>query len=261
MKLTPSYIDPRAATADLPYPAGEPAHLKLDVPFGKIVLEAGAGDSLVSGKVTYNVEELKPRYSVQGRTVRIRQDYRVLIPTGRITNNWEFLLGTAKPYSLEVNAGASATEMELGGLPLLGLDISSGAGDVVLNFATPNPETLIEGHIQAGAGRTTVRGLLNANFERFRINGGVGQMVLHFTGDGLIAGRARVEGGVGEIIIVVDSELPIRVRTSTGLGGVSADEGLIRSDKGYQTTSYAGSDVRLDIDVRSGVGSIRVEMA
>ena len=130
MKLTATHIDPRAATVDLPYPEAEPARLRLELPMGKIDLEPGAGDSLISGKVTYNVAELKPRYSTKGRTVRIRQQYRALIPTGKVTNEWAFLLGTAAPYSLEVSAGESAASLDLGGLPLTNLTLESGAGDL-----------------------------------------------------------------------------------------------------------------------------------
>ena len=104
MKIMPTYIEPRAAQVELGYPEEQPAHLKLEIPFGTIDLKPGAGGSIVSGHVVYNIAELKPTYSVKGRTVRIRQDYRVLLPIeGR--NRWEMNLGTSEPYGLAVRAG------------------------------------------------------------------------------------------------------------------------------------------------------------
>lgn len=262
MKLTATHIDPRAATVDLPYPEAEPARLRLELPMGKIDLEPGAGDSLISGKVTYNVAELKPRYSTKGRTVRIRQQYRALIPTGKVTNEWAFLLGTAAPYSLEVSAGASAASLDLGGLPLTNLTLESGAGDLNVTFDAPNPTRLKEIKVNAGAGRSSIEGLLYANAERIKVGGGVGQTIVKFTGADFVAGgRAKIETGVGEIVLVLAEYAPIRVRTSTGLGNVRADSDLIRTGKGYETASYAGAEDVLEIEVSSGVGEIKIELA
>ena len=51
------------------------------------------------------------------------------------------------------------------------------------------------------------------------------------------------------------------MRTSTGLGSVKADEDLIRTEKGYETPSYAGAEDALEIEVSSGVGEIKIELA
>ncbi|NPV66625.1 MAG: hypothetical protein HPY64_05705 [Anaerolineae bacterium] len=261
MKLTATYIERRAATVDLPYPDVAPAHLKLEVPLGRVNLQPGGGTSLISGKVTYNVAELKPTYSVHNRTVTIRQKFQMLIPTGQVINDWEFLLGTAHPYSLDVSIGAAEADVDLGGVPLTGFKLASGAGDMTVDFALPNPTRLIDGRINTGAGRTTLKNLLNANAEYLKIGAGVGQVVAKFTGDGLTgSGRVRLEGGLGEIVLVLEEDAPIRVNASVGLGGISADDDLIRMGKSYQTAAYDASDVRLDIDVSGGVGAIRIEL-
>ncbi|MBN2471727.1 MAG: hypothetical protein JXN59_13480 [Anaerolineae bacterium] len=261
MKITPTYIDKRAAIVDLPYPEAAPARLRLDCPFGRLRIEPGAGESIVSGKIVYNVEELKPAYSRQGRTVRIRQQFRVMIPTAEIANEWSFLLGTAQPYSLEISSGAAEADLTLGGLPLQALKAESGAGDFKLNFDAPNPAHMAEARFKAGAGRTRLRGLLNAGAEYIKIEGGVGQIVAEFTGDGLFSsGRAKVSAGVGELIIVVDEDAPIRVTASMGLGEIRADPDLVRRGGGYETASYAEATDRFDIDVSGGVGSVKIEI-
>ncbi len=262
MKLVATYIERRAATVDLPYPEVAPAHLKLEVPLGRLNLQPGGGTSLISGKVTYNVAELKPAYSVRNRTVTIRQKFQVLIPTGQVINDWEFLLGTAHPYSMDVSVGAAEADIDLGGVPLTGVKLSSGAGDMTVDFSSSNPARLIDGRINTGAGRTTLKNLLNANAEYLKIGAGVGQVVARFTGDGLSAsGRVRIEGGVGEIVLILEEDAPIRVNASVGLGGINADDDLIRMGKSYQTAAYADSSVHLDIDVSGGVGAIRIALA
>lgn len=260
MKIMPTYIEPRAAQVELGYPEEQPARLKLEVPFGTIDLKPGAGGSIVSGHVIYNIAELKPTYSVKGRTVRIRQDYRVLLPIeGR--NRWEMNLGTASPYGLEVRAGAASAEIDLSGVPLNDLSIESGAGELRIYFNDVNPARIIQGNIQAGAGKVVVDGLLNANFENLRVKSGAGQTKLYFTGDPLTTpGDVRIEAGVGEVILVIDSSAPVRVQSSTALGSTDADEALIKRGGGYETEFYADSDTKLDIRVTSGVGAVRIEL-
>jgi len=97
--------------------------------------------------------------------------------------------------------------------------------------------------------------------EYLRIGAGVGQTVVMCTGDGLSAsGRVKIDGGLGEIVLILDEDAPIRVNASVGLGGIDADDGLIRMGKSYQTAAYADADVRLDVSVSGGVGAIRLEL-
>jgi hypothetical protein len=260
MKIMPTYIEPRAAQVELGYPDEQPARLKLEVPFGTIDLKPGAGGSIVSGHVIYNIAELKPTYSVKGRTVRIRQDYRVLLPIeGR--NRWEMNLGTAEPYGLEVKAGAASAEIDLSGVPLSDLSIESGAGELRVYFNDVNPTRLVQGSFQAGAGKVVVDGLLNANFEKLRVKSGAGQTKLYFTGGALAdSASVKVDAGVGEVILVLEASTPVRVQSSTGLGSTDADESLIKRNGGYETEAYADSAVKLDIRVSSGVGAVRIDV-
>jgi hypothetical protein len=260
MKIMPTYIEPRAAQVELGYPEEQPARLKLEIPFGTIDLKPGAGGSIVSGHVVYNIAELKPVYSVKGRTVRIRQDYRVLLPIeGR--NRWEMNLGTAEPYGLELKAGAASAEIDLSGVPLNDLSVESGAGELRVYFNDVNPTKIVQGSFQAGAGKVVVDGLLNANIENLKVKSGAGQTKLYFTGGPLTtSGSVRVDTGVGEVVLVLDSSAPVRVQTSTGLGSTDADEGLIKRGGGYETEAYADAAVKLDIRVSSGVGAVKIDL-
>lgn len=260
MKIMPTYIEPRAAQVELGYPEEQPARLKLEVPFGTIDLKPGAGGSIVSGHVIYNIAELKPTYSVKGRTVRIRQDYRVLLPIeGR--NRWEMNLGTAEPYGLEIKAGAASAEIDLSGVPLNDLAIESGAGELRIYFNDANPTSIIKGSIQAGAGKVVVDGLLNANIEDLRVKSGAGQTKLYFTGGALTTdGSVRIDAGVGEVVLVIDADTPVRIQSNTGLGSTNADEALLKRGGGYETESYADATAKLDIRVNAGVGGIRIDL-
>lgn len=259
MKIVPTMIEPRASNVDLPYPEGEPANLRLDAPFGKIELKPTESDSIVKGRVIYNIKECKPSYKVKNRTVRVRQKYRGLTWDAR--NRWEMEVGTAKPFHLEVGVGAAQSIMDLSGVPLLGLKVNSGAGELTVSFDQPNPETMIEGRIQTGAGKAEIKGLLNANAQSFRVSAGVGQLIIHLTGEDVTTdGRVKIDGSMGEVVVKLDPSAPVRIAASAGLGSVHVDRALLQVKKGYQTASYEDAENKLDVDINTGLGAIRVEV-
>jgi hypothetical protein len=260
MKIMPTRIEPRAAQVDLAFPAEKPARLRLEIPFGKVEIGPGAGESIVRGDVTYNVEECKPAYTVKGRTVVIRQKCHILVPID-VRNKWNLDLGTAEPYSLEIAVGGSESDIDLSGVPLNNLKIESGAGELTVDFADPNPTRIQNARISTGAGRSTLRGLLNANLEDLRIDAGVGQLVAHFTGGPVTTdGAVKINGGVGEIQLYLPDDAPIRVTTSTGLGATEVGDGLVHRAGGYETTAYADADAKIDVRVSTGVGAIKINL-
>jgi hypothetical protein len=259
MKIIPTIIEPRASNVDLPYPEGEPANLKLDIPFGKVMLTPTTSTSIVKGRVIYNIKECKPSYKVKNRTVRVRQKYHGLTWDAR--NRWEMEIGTAQPLNLEVGIGAAQSEMDLSGVPLLGLKVNSGAGELTMSFDEPNPETMIEGRVQTGAGKTEIKGLLNANAQRFRVTAGVGQLIVHLTGDAVTTdGTLKIDGSMGEVVVKLDPSAPVRIAASAGLGSVHMDRALQQVKKGYQTASYEDAENHLNVDISTGLGAIRVEV-
>lgn len=76
------------------------------------------------------------------------------------------------------------------------------------------------------------------------------------------ATSVRAETGAASLVLEVPSGVAARIRTRVVLGSVDVDETRFPSVAGgYESPDYAAAANRVDIDVRSGVGSLRVASA
>lgn len=254
-------------TLEIPYPEGDSARLEIVVrSAGRINVSGGASEKFVEGTVEYDDSELAPVVRVQGDRVRIIQEERFVVRVrSNPVNRWDIKLGDGKPFSLGVKCGVSMGDWDLGGLPLTELTLQAGVSNNSLSFDTPNPEALSLLKLSAGAGDLEAGGLLNANFDR--VEGGVGEMRLGFTGKSLNRdARVDIVGGVGSFRITVDEAVPTRVSVE-GLASVSAHGGFVRTrSRGfpmggvYTNDAYESSESpSLRLDIRLGVGSVSID--
>jgi hypothetical protein len=257
-------------TLEIPYPEGDSARLEIVVrSAGRIDVSGGASEKFVEGTVEYDDSELAPVVRVQGDRVRIVQEERFVVRIrANPVNRWDIKLGDGKPFSMDVKCGVSLGDWDLGGLPLTDLTLQAGVSNNSLSFDAPNPEALRLLKLSAGAGDLEVTGLLNANFDRMKVEGGVGEVRLGFTGMTLDRdARVDIVGGVGSFRITVDETVPTRVSVE-GLASVSAHGGFVQTRSGgflggvYTNDAYEKSQgPNLSLDIRLGVGSVSIDTA
>ena len=183
---------------ETPCPEGHSARLEIVVrSAGRVNVSGGASGKFLEGTVEYDDFELAPVIRVQGDRVRIIQEERFVVRVrSNPLNRWDIKLGDVKPFSLDVKCGVSLGDWDLGGIPLTDLTLQAGVSTNSLSFDSPNPENLRLLKLLAGAGDLEAGGLLNANFERMKVEGGVGEVRLGFTGKSLDRDvRADIGGG------------------------------------------------------------------
>ena len=255
-------------TLDIPYPEGDSARLEIVVrSAGRINVSGGASEKFVEGTVEYDDSELRPVVRVQGDRVRLIQEERFVVRVrSNPVNRWDIKLGDGKPFSMDVKCGVSMGDWDLGGLPLTDLTLQAGVSNNSVGFDAPNPETLRFIKFSAGAGDLEVSDLLNANFDRMRVEGGVGEVRLGFTGKSLDRdARVDIGGGVGSFRITVGETVPTRVSVE-GLASVSAHGGFVQTRRGgflggvYTNDAYENNrSPSLRLDIRLGVGSVSID--
>jgi hypothetical protein len=161
------------------------------------------------------------------------------------------------PLDLELRFGAGKAEIELGGLSLRQVTISTGASDTRVSFGEMNPIAAEEVEIEAGAAELHVIGLGNSRAQRVEFKGGVGSTVLDFSG---ASGNmeAEIEMGVGSLTLRLPRSHGVRVERSAFLSTFSAPD-LIRDGNSYVSRDWASATQRLSIDVSAALGSIEIE--
>jgi hypothetical protein len=73
--------------------------------------------------------------------------------------------------------------------------------------------------------------------------------------------KAKIDGAMGEIVVVVPEGVEARVHANVGIGSRKLPDGYQRQDEVYTSPGYARADNRVDLKVSLAIGSIQVRGA
>lgn len=163
------------------------------------------------------------------------------------------------PTDLDLEFGAVRADLDLGGVRLRSLNLSTGASDSRMDVAEPNVQRLEEARFQVGAARFEAVSLANLNADQIAVEAGVGDLTLDFGGEW---SRERtvglsVEMGLGSLTIRVPEGVGIRVVRETLLMPLEAPDLRDRGDDRI-SDDWDSADHRLDISVSGAFGRIRI---
>jgi len=132
---------------------------KVTMGVGMLAVEGGAKD-LMDANFIYNMASWKPEvsYSVSNGV----GDLQVQQPSGGgvslkgdVRYDWNLRFNDEVPLNLAAVLGTGEAMLHLGGLPLTGLDVVSGASNLTLDFDGPWKNDL-NASIEAGVGELTI---------------------------------------------------------------------------------------------------------
>jgi hypothetical protein len=136
---------------------------------------------------------------------------------------------------MRVNVGAGRTDLKLGSLSLTRLDITQGAGEVLVDLSG------------------------SASPTRLDIGGGAGALTVDLTGAWQNDLEATIGGGVGKRTLILPGDTGVRVKVEVGVGAVDA-AGLTKEGEYYTNDAYGQSEVTLYIEVEGGVGGTELRV-
>lgn len=167
-------------------------------------------------------------------------------------------LGPEVPLNLDLEFGAGRANIELGGMMLQELSLSTGASETRVSFSEPNKIAAGRVAIEAGAADLEVIGLGNARARSISFQGGVGATVLDFGGqwDGDIT--ADVDMGVGSLTLKLPRNQGVRVVRESFLSSFDAP-GMERSGDSYYSGNWRTAEHQLTIDVSTALGSVDID--
>ena len=176
------------------------------------------------------------------------------------SSSLELGLSRRVPSDLGLAIGAAESTLRLGGIPITSLSLETGASETELSFDRPNPEQMESLEIEAGAASLRTRSLGNARFGRFRLEGGVGDVRLDFTGEWTRDARATVEVGLGSLRLIFPEDLGVRIRRESFLASFDVPAGFVTTDDGYRTENWSSAEHRLTLDLSAALGSVRISV-
>ncbi|HEX6938493.1 MAG TPA: hypothetical protein VF158_03715 [Longimicrobiales bacterium] len=235
--------------------------VKVEVQFGvgELRIEPASSGTLYRSSIRYDARVFTPIHEYRGGVLRIGVDGS----DKRIHGNFQqggrmdLALTPDVPLDLDLTFGAVEAALELGGLRLSRLGVSTGASETRLRFSKPNPIRMQRLSIDAGAAELQVDGLGNANVDALRVKGGVGDLTLDFTGDWRGDTHAEIELGLGALTLRIPHGVGVKVTKSTLLMGFDS-EGLVKRGDAYYSTDWDAMEHRLVLDISGALGSIDV---
>ena len=177
---------------------------------------------------------------------------------GREAGDLELELARGVPMDLDLEFGAVKAEIDLGGLALTDLDLSTGASESYVDISEPNPLEIETAKFEAGAAEFEIHGLGNLNAERIEVDAGVGHITLGLEGRWRRDAELSIDMGLGALELVVPEGLGIRLRKDSFLTSLDS-EGLIKRGDVYESPDFADADYRVVIDLDAAFGSIEVQ--
>ena len=231
---------------------------------GRLVVEPAEGRMLYQASLRYDARGFRPIAEYSGGRLRLGIDGNdnLHLPDdhdehhgGRMT----LRLGPNVPLDLDFEFGAAMAEIELGGLSVRSLDISTGASETRVDFSAPNRVQLDRLNIDVGAAQFTARGLGNANVREVQLHGGVADLTLDFTGRWRGDTRVDAEFGLGSLTIRVPRDVGVRVHKQTILASFEAPRMSRRGDDDFYSDNWSSARRHLTVDLEGAFGDIRID--
>ncbi|HEX7016812.1 MAG TPA: hypothetical protein VF191_14995 [Cyclobacteriaceae bacterium] len=146
-----------------------------------------------------------------GRTISTRVFGQ---PESRSDKYWKMYLTDMKPYILELNYGMGQAHVDLSGLSIRRLKITTGSADVNVGYESlENHIDMDTLYVKADLGTVNVS---NINFSRARnvlADVGFGNMTLDFSGQPLVTNNVKGSVGAGNLTIILpDNSVPVLVK-------------------------------------------------
>ncbi|MGQ9709107.1 MAG: toast rack family protein [Anaerolineae bacterium] len=235
------------------------ARVEITMGMGELTLAAGEPDLLFSGLFRTNISAWKPEVTWKDDVLKIAQPDIRGVPGAGAENEWNLTLSPRIPMSLKLQVGAAKGRLDLGGLALTDLSLETGASDMLVRWDTPNAVPMDRLLLRAGAANVEVRGIGYAHPRDVRVEGGVGNLVLDFTGPWADSARVNVTAGLGSLTLRFPRDVGARIRVEGGLSNVTTTGDWRLSEGVYLNEAYGQAGATLEVTITAGVGGVTLE--
>jgi len=248
--------------------AGEPLLTTvIDYAAGRLRVRPAPAGTLYRMQLGYDAERFEPLAAYDAESAVIKLGVRGLGGNGIKVAGGDFAAQTAvielspdADLLLEGRLGAADAILDLTGLRLTELDLTTGASRTNILFQRPNPATCRRARIAAGAAELTVEGLGNAGCREIVVEGGVGRVTLDFTGAWPVNARATLKMTIGGVKLILPRGVGVRLTMDRFLASFGPS-GMERQGNSnvYQTAGFDQAARQLELAVTTTLGGVEVE--
>lgn len=227
-------------------PAGSLYEMDLEYDAGRF---RPVGDYRADGIVHLGTESVGRRGL---RIAGLRFGRRALAQTARIG------IAAEPDLELELLIGATEASLDLGGLRLSTLSLTTGASRTALSFGSPNPGYCSSASLTSGAGEVSVVNAGNSGCTDWSVDAGVGKITIDLGGAWRADARMALNVAVGGVTFAAPQGLGIRASMNGFLAKFDGP-GFTKSGTTYTSAGYDQAERKLELTVNSAIGGVRVE--
>jgi hypothetical protein len=166
-------------------------------------------------------------------------------------------LARGVPMDLDLEFGAVQADVDLGGLALTGLELSTGASESTIDVSEPSTASMEVARFEVGAAEFDARRLGNLNAARIEVDAGVGSITLWLDGEWRQDARIGIDMGLGSLELRVPEGLGLELRKDSFLTSLDS-EGLVKRGDVYQSLDWDEAARRVTVDLDAAFGSVKV---
>jgi len=242
------------------------ARLTATIEFGGGTLHVGAGQPgfLYAMQLAYDAERFQPvsQWSAAQRAVTLglanREQGAIGVNAGSQKQSADIQFSPQPALDLSITMGAAQSVVDFGGLRLASLVLETGASQVDVRFSKPNAMRCTAAVFRAGAAELTVRGLGNSRCDRVTFEGGVGSVLLDYTGTWTGNAELNVTLAVGGLTLRIPRAVGVALTTEQFLASFQP-AGFTRQGNRYTSANNATARRHLDVTLTTSLGGVTVE--
>lgn len=178
-------------------------------------------------------------------------------PRNRDSGEMTLTLAKNVPMDLDLEFGAVRADVDLGGLQMTRLELTTGASESRIDISEPNRVRMDTASFEVGAADFHVRSLGNLNARVITVDAGVGNVVLDFRGRWQGDAEVSVDMGLGALELRFPEGLGVRVIKNTFLTSLDS-EGLIKRGDSFYSLDWEEAEHHVTVTVDAAFGSIDV---
>lgn len=234
----------------------------VDFGAGELTLRPSTDGALYRMRLRYDADRFEPRGAYDARRGTVRLGLARSGGGGRAGHRDRGQQATIEvtpdaDLTLDATLGAGASTLELGGLRLEDLAVSTGTSRTEIRFSRPNPVLCRQAQVSSGAAELRVERLGNSGCRRWSIEGGMGQVALDLDGEWPELATVGIRMTVGGVRLAIPGDLGVRIRLSRVLASFTP-EGFTRTGNTWTSANYDRAARTVDLEIETALGRVEV---
>lgn len=250
----------RTVTMSRQASGGDELRVQVTYGAGTFKVRSAAQGLLYRMQLRYDAEVFEPRAEFEAPRLRLGVEgvgRSVRIGKRHSGGEMDLALGRGIPMDLDLEFGAVRADLDLGGLSLTGLDLSTGASESMVDISEANPVSMERASFEVGAADFTARHLGNLNASRIRVDAGIGELSLWFNGNWQQDAEVALKIGLGSLELHFPEGLGVKLTKDSFLTSLDS-EGMVKRGDAYYSLDWERAERKVTIDLEAAFGSVKV---